>query len=209
MKLIFAHILFCFLLLLTGISFSQSDTLGKTKYSSDFVFNEGIYLTFDEFKKDSPSVKEFFVKKPAPYSDPNFTSIEYICKDSIKTEGNCVLNECWGYSYRGDVYIAHAYYAYYFKMMVIGSVCHFVGLSGIGSTANDIMTGFGGDSEYKQFYLDFETGDVQLFTYKYFSGFLKSHDDALYQELMQQKKKKKLIFKYLLKYNEKHPVYFG
>jgi hypothetical protein len=188
---------------------AQTDTTGKVKYTSDYVFDEGIYLTFDQFKADSPAVREFFVKKPAPYSDPNYTLIEYVCKDSVKTPGNCVLSECWGYSYRGDVYIAHEYYAYYFKLMVIGSVCHFVGLSGIGATGNDIMTGFGGDNEYKQFFLDFETGDVQLFNYKYFSEFLKSHDDALYQELLKQKKKKKLIFKYLLKYNEKHPIYFG
>lgn len=199
-------LIFC---IVVSITFAQSDTLGKVKYTSDFVFDEGIYLTFDQFKADSPSIKKFFIKKPAPYSDPNYTVVEYVCNDSVKTPGNCEIKDCWGYSYRGDVYISHAYYAYYFKLMVIGSVCHFVGLSGIGSTATDIMTGFGGDNEYKQFFLDFETGDVQLFSYKYFSSFLKTHDDVLFQELLKQKKKKKLIFKYLLKYNEKHPVYFG
>lgn len=198
-----------FFFLLPGISFSQTDTAGKVKYTSDYVFNEGIYLTYDQFKTDNPAFKTFFIKKPAPYSDINYIIIEYVCNDSVKTPGNCAIKECWGYSYKGDVYISHEYYAYYFKLMVIGSVCHFVGLSGVGSTANDIMTGFGGDNEYKQFFLDFETGDVQLFSYKYFSDFLKTHDDELYQELIKQKKKRKIIFKYLLKYNEKHPIYFG
>jgi hypothetical protein len=190
-------------------TYAQTDTIGKTKYTSDYTFAEGIYLTFDQFKADNPAIKTFFLKKPVPYSDPNYTVIEYICDDSIKTPGKCEIMDCWGYSYRGDVYISHSYYAYYFKLMVVGSVCHFVGLSGVGSTATDIMTGFGGDNEFKQFFLDFETGDVQLFNYKYFSAFLKTHDDALYQELIKQKKRKKLIFKYLLKYNEKHPIYIG
>lgn len=188
--------------------FPQENSAGKVQYSSDFVFEEGIYLTFDEFKADSPSIKKFSIKKPAPYSDPNFIFLEYACSDSVKETENCKVKDCWGYSYRGDVYISHAYYAYFFKLMVIGSVCHFVGLSGVGSTATDIMTGFGGDNDYKQFYLDFETGDIQIFTYKYFAEFLKYHDEVLYEELIKEKKKKKLIFKYLLKYNEKHPIYF-
>lgn len=209
MRRILRYTLYLSLQLQAFLSFSQIDTISKTKYSSDYVFEEGIYLNLEQFKTDSPAIREFTVKKPTPYSDPNYTILEYVCHDSVKTKESCLVKDCWGYSYRGEIYVAHSYYAYYFKLMVIGSVCHFVGLSGIGETANDIMTGFGGDSDYKQFYLDLETGEVDLFTYKNFSSFLKSHDDELYQELIKQKKKKKLIFKYLLKYNEKHPAYFG
>lgn len=201
------YFLSCILLPCTG--FPQTDTAGKVRYTSDYIFNDGIYLTYQQFKADSPAITEFTIKKPSPYTDPNYTEIEYVCPDSIKTPGKCSIKDCWGYAYHGDIYIAHDYYAYYFKLMVVGAVCHFVGLAGVGSTANDIITGFGGDNEYKQFFLDFETGDVQLFNFKYFSAFLKTHDEALYLELIKQKHRRKLIFKYLLKYNEKHPIYFG
>jgi len=194
--------------LITSYSFSQSDTTGKVRYTSDFVFDEGIYTSFEQFKTDSPAIRKFVVKKPAPYSDPNYKDIVYICPDSVKTPGGCELKDCWGYSYKGDVYIAHAYYSYYFKLMVIGSLCHFVGLNSI-NHANNVITGFSSDSEYQQFFIDFETGKVELFSYKNFSKFLQTHDNELYQDLLKQKKKKKIIFKYLLKYNEKHPAYIG
>jgi len=208
MRLFLKFIIVLFLIPCT--SFPQSDTIGKVKYSSDFVFNDGVYKTFSEFKADSPSIKQFYVKNPSPYADPNYTILEYICPDSVKTLGGCEVKDVWGYAYRGDVYIAHTYYAYYFKLMVVGSLCHFVGLAGIGTyvPANDVMMGFGADSDYQQYMLDFDTGEIVTFNYKNFSYFLQSHDLELYQELMKQKKKKKVIFKYLLKYNERHPIWF-
>jgi len=198
------------LILIPGFSFSQYDTIGKVKYTKDFIFNDGVYKTFSEFKADSPSIKTFFVKNPSPYADPNYTILEYVCPDTVKSSANCELKDVWGYAYRGDVYIAHSYYAYYFKLMVVGSLCHFVGLAGFGSyvPANDVMIGFGADNSFQQYMLDFETGEIVMFNYKNFSVFLKSHDIELYNELMKQKKKKKIIFKYLLKYNERHPVWF-
>ena len=198
-------------ILLPFFSFSQTtDTIGKIKYSSDFVFNDGIYKTFQEFKNDNPSIKNFNVKKPSLYSDPNYKTLEFICPDSVKKSGNCELKDVWGYSYHGDVYVAHSYYAYYFKLIAIGSLCYFFGLSDAGSyiPANGVMMGFGADNEYQQFMIDYETGDIIPFNYKNFSAFLKTHDDELYKELMKQNKKKKIIFKYLLKYNERHPIWF-
>jgi hypothetical protein len=190
--------------------FSQTDTLGKVKYTSDFVFNDGVYKTFQEFKNDSPSVKKFIIKKLAPYSNPNYIQLEYICTDSLKSTGNCDIKDVWGYANKGDIYIAHNYYAYYFKLMVVGALCHFSGLTGYesGINANQMTLGFGNDADYQQFMLDFETGEIEVFNYKKFSAFLLSHDSELYNELQKQKKKKKLIFKYLLKYNERHPIWF-
>ncbi len=192
------------------ISFSQTDTAGKIKYTSDFVFNDGIYKSFQEFKNDSPSVKKFNIKKVTPYSNPNNIRLEYVCPDSATTGHNCELTDVWGYTKNGSVYIAHDYYAYYFKLMVIGALCHFSGLSGTGSVidANQMTLSNDGESDYQQYMLDFETGDVKLFNYKNFSAFLLSHDKDLYNELLKQKKKRKIIFKYLLKYNEKHPIWF-
>jgi hypothetical protein len=208
MKLLLKFIIVLFLT--PCISLSQTDSIGKVKYTSDFVFNDGVYKSFSEFKADSPSIKQFTIKNPSPYADPNYTILEYTCPDSVKTPGGCNLKDVWGYAYHGDVYIAHSYYAYYFKLMVVGSLCHFVGLAGFGTyvPANDVMMGFGADNNYQQYMLNFETGEVFTFNYKNFSLFLKVHDSELYQELMKQKKKKKIIFKYLLKYNERHPIWF-
>ncbi len=208
MKIFFKYI-FVFILL-PLFSSSQTDTIGKVKYTTGFVFNDGIYKTFQEFKNNNPSIKKFTAKKSSPYSNPDYILLAYECPDSLKAHDNCQLKDVWGYTYHGDVYIAHSYYSYYFKLMVIGSVCHFVGLSSsIGvNPYNNLTIGLESDESYQQFMLDFETGKINEFNYKIFSAFLKTHDDVLYKELKKQKKKKKIIFKYLLKYNESHPIWF-
>jgi len=197
-------------LLFPAFCFSQTDTIGKVKYTDDFVFNDGIYKSFLEFKNDNPSITKINVVKPTPLADPNFTMLYYKCPDSVKTTGDCQMKNCWGYCYRGDVYISHLYNSYFFKLMVIGSVCHFAGLAvkGTSTPMSDVVEGFGAANKYQQFFLDFETGEVLPFTYKYFSVFLQKHDDALYQHLEKESGKKKKIFSYLLKYNSKHPIWF-
>jgi hypothetical protein len=180
-------------------------------YTAEFEFTDGIYLSFNDFATNNPSIKEFYVKKPTPLTDPYNTELEYRCPDSLKAPGNCSITDCWGYAYKGDVYIAHSYFAYYFKIQVIGALCHFTGLSGVGMQTpsnNDVVSGFGADNDYRQFMIDFQTGELMIFNYKNLSEFLKLKDNELYQELSQKKKKKKLIFQYLLKYNQRHPIYF-
>jgi len=197
-------------IILPVFAFAQTDTVGKIKYTGDFVFNEGIYKTFQEFKNDSPSIKKFFIKKLNPYSNPNYIQLDYICPDSLKKKNDCEVNDVWGYSNKGDVYISHIYSAYYFKLMVVGALCHFSGITGneSGIDANQVTMNLSTDEDYQQYMLDFETGEVTVFKYKTFCAFLLTHDIDLYNELQKQKKKKKLIFKYLLKYNERHPIWF-
>ncbi|NTW32639.1 MAG: hypothetical protein HGB12_08455 [Bacteroidetes bacterium] len=195
------------LLLLSLPGFSQNDSVKTIKYNRDFVFNDGVYKTFQEFKNNSPSIKKFSVKKASPLSDPNYTLIEY--SDTIADKNK--LKDCWGYCYHGNVYIAHPYYAYYFKLMVIGSLCHYYGISEILSSnafGNNMVTGISFDKDYGQFMLDFKTGITQIFNYKTFLNFIKTNDDELYQELIVQKKKRQIIYMYLLKYNERHPIWF-
>jgi hypothetical protein len=208
MNIVFKYLLV--LILLPILGFSQRDTLGKVKYTSDYVFNDGIYKSFQEFKNDNPSITKIIVKKPTPLANPNFTILNYKCADSSKTTGNCEMKNCWGYCYRGDVYISHLYNSYFFKLMVIGSVCHFAGIAVKGNSTHlaDIDEGFGAANKYQQFFLDFDTGEVLPFNYKNFSVFLQNHDDALYQQLEKESGKKKKIFSYLLKYNSKHPIWF-
>ncbi|MGD0711883.1 MAG: hypothetical protein ABR968_11975 [Bacteroidales bacterium] len=197
-------------LLFPLFSFSQSDTTGKVKYTGDYLFNEGIYKSFLEFKTDNPSITKFTVKKPTPLADPNFTILNYQCPDSSTANGECEMKNCWGYCYRGEIYISHLYHSYFFKLLVIGSVCHFAGLAVTGSSTpmSDIHEGFGAANKYQQFFFDFDTGEMLPFNYKYFSAFLQQHDNALSQQLENESNKRKVIFKYLLKYNAKHPIWF-
>lgn len=198
-------LLFC----LPVVLHAQQDSVEKVKYSKDFVFTDGIYLTFQEFRDNNPSIKRFYVKKNSSISDPNYVKLEYTCPDSANRQTNCEIKDCWGYCYKGDVYIAHVYLAYYYRLMVIGSLCHYAGLSSSSGEFNPgtNLVGVNTDRDFQQFFLDIETGKTYFFNYKTFSAFLKVKDSELYSELMKQKRKRKLIFQYLLKYNEKHPLW--
>jgi len=199
-----------FFLILPLFCFPQSDTIGKVRYTTDFIFNDGVYTTFQEFRNNNPSIREFTIKKPSQFANPGYTILDFEYADTKQTKENSQYKNVWGYSYHGDVYIAHSYNSYFYKLMIIGSVCHFVGLeNSIGvNPYNSLMLGYESEQNYQQFMLDIETGEINTFNFKNFSNFLKTHDVSLYQELIKEKKKKKKIFKYLLKYNEKYPVFF-
>lgn len=203
-------IIYFFIFLFPLGTWAQVDSSGMVQYSKDFAFKDGIYLSFDEFKQNNPSITNFVIKKNLSMADPNYAKLEYTCPDSVSGQHNCEIKDCWGYCYKGDVYIAHAYLAYYYRLMIIGSLCHYAGLSsatGEYSTGTNLV-GVRTEKEFQQFFLDMETGKTYFFNYKNFANFLKERDVDLYETLMKQKRKRKLIFQYLLKYNEKHPVSF-
>jgi len=203
--------IFVLLLLAGNFLFAQTDTTGKVRYSMNYVFKDGVYLTFDEFKNNAPSITDFTVNKIGQLSSSNNVFLEYPCKDSASKGKNCNIDDCWGYCKKGTVYISHAYEGFFFKLMVIGAACHFVALSGFDQPhqMSEPFAQYGAGNDYIQYFLDFDSGEVIPFTYKKFVAFLKVKDEALYHDLsIIKKNRRKLIFLFLLKYNEKHPVYF-
>jgi hypothetical protein len=62
----------------------------------------------------------------------------------------------------------------------------------------------------QQYLLDFKTGRVYEYYRKNFEKLLKNADLELYSEysMLSNSQKKKMMFIYLNKVNEKHPVYF-
>jgi hypothetical protein len=200
------------LLFLTGnFLFAQTDTTGKVRYTHNYIFKDGIYLTFDEFKNNAPSITDFTIVKSGQLSSSNDVILEYPCRDSVSKGKKCEMEDCWGYCNKGTVYISHKSTGLYFKVMVVGAVCHFVALSGFDQSQqmNSTFTQYGAGNDYVQYFLDFDSGIATPFTYKKFVAFLKVKDTDLYKNLsIIKKNRRKLIFLFLLKYNEKHPIYF-
>ncbi len=100
----------------------------------------------------------------------------------------------------------------YFRMFLIGALSHYLWYNRATSGVGNLLAG----SNYlkstihvfKEFVLDFETGETFLFTYRNFKDYLKTHDAELLKELEASKNKRDMIHHFLLKYNEKHPIYF-
>jgi len=191
--------------------YAQSDTV-MVKYTRDFKFNDGIFQTFQEFKNNKPSLPEFEVVKDKIYGEEGSIILRYPCPDSIGSKKTCVIDECFGYSRNGVLYIYQGYPGYYYRMFMVGALSHFVAFNKYGMHdmyfSPEPLAYVGTSNDFAEYLLDLETGETIHFNYRDFCKFLESHDSELFQELQNTRQKRKMIHHFLLKYNEKHPVYF-
>lgn len=209
-KLLFLILLLCFYI--SVLNAQQATDTVMFKYSRDFPFNDGIYLSFSEFKNNRPSFSNFNIINDDQYGRAGSTMLAYPCHDSAGMPKLCAVKECFGYCSQGVVYLWQGYGDYYYRLFIIGALSHYLAFQQYNSypvLVSDQPVGFTGTTaEYTEYLLDFETGESFPFTYKSFSNFLKTHDEELYNALEKSRGKRKLIHNFLLKYNEKHPVYF-
>jgi hypothetical protein len=188
------------------------------QYTPDFEFKEGVYLSVDDFKNNAPIPPSKIVFN-SNKNDKDF--LKYVMNKSTFTyidtagkEQQLKTDKVWGYSSNGVFYINHG--TDFNRVTVIGSICHFVATVPMRVSNPDPFyynQPFGDREQYmyisEQLILDLESGKVMAFSVDNMEGLL-SRDEALHKEFAELKKKKKrdMIFVYLRKYNEKHPVYF-
>ncbi len=207
---IFAAI-FCFFTLLSNPLNAQNDSV-YVKYTRDFKLKDGIYQTFNEFKNNKPSLPEFEVVKDRIYGEEGSIILKYPCPDSIGSKRTCLIDECFAFCKNGVLYLSQGFSGYYYRMFIVGALSHYIAFNR--SSMHDMyfatepMAYMGSTGDYTEYLLDFETGNSIHFNFRDFSDFLKTHDEELYAELQKTKQKRKMIHHFLLKYNEKHPIYF-
>jgi hypothetical protein len=203
---------FVLCLLCVTSAFSQADTnRTMVKYTRDFKFQDGIFMSFNEFKNNAPSIKKFEAIKDKNSSDESAITLRFTQSDSLGKTTNMVVQNCFGFAKNGVLFFGDGNYGYY-RMFIVGALSHIMAYqhntryyddyysnpSALTFTSNDIT----------EYVLDFETGAKIVFTYRNFKDFLKTHDAELLLELEKSKNKREMIHHFLLKYNEKHPVYF-
>lgn len=204
--------LLLFAILIGGTLRAQTDSV---IYNSDFRFKDGLYLDFESFRHNKPILKSDIVSN-SDHNEIDFIrkiagtkSITY--KDSSGIEREISPGKLWGICENNSVYIR--YNGDFNKIVVMGNICHFTAmyttyLSADPGTGG--VTGTGAPVEsMQQYVLDMQTGRVLDFILPNMEELYK-RDEVLYKEFMALKKgkRKKLMFFYLRKYNEKHPVYF-
>lgn len=200
MKLIF--ILFVFLL---SVNLKAQDSL---IYDEDYVFKDGVFRTFNEFKENSPSFVKENIKANFHSFAQNYEKFlvrNIQLKDSINNVYQ--LDSLWGYSYNGIVYI---YYKNQLnRIRVFGSIAHFLVTKEVRNYSSTNYPNYISNNKDSQYFLDFSTGNIYKYNLENFSLILK-RDTMLYNEfsLNSDRKKAKLMFIYLRKYNERNPIYF-
>lgn len=206
----------------TGIAWAQKDSVA---YSNDFVLKEGVYLSYSDFRRNSPVLKQ------AMQAKGDKTQLDYIGKavsenkelvwlhDSL--ENRIETSKLWGYSQNNTLYLN--YETKFYRVPVFGNISHFLGtvevynynaygmyggMYGIGG-----VMGPGGGAikqrEVRQFIFDFYSGEIMDYNLANVEMLI-SRDLKLYEEFMQLKKKKRkeMMMMYVRKFNAAHPIYF-
>jgi hypothetical protein len=209
---------------------SNGQEVGTVKYSPEFKFKEGIFLNFDQVKKNTPILKSRIITQVA-YDNPDF--FELILKekkiqlfDELGSKQEIQTKNIWGFSRNGVLYINLN--DGYFRVTIIGNICHFVASQTTYNSDRYPSYGYGypyyspyyypyssayssGNTnvEMKQYLLDFKTGNVLEYNEESVELLLMA-DPELHDEFasLSKKKRKQMKFLYIRKFNEKNPLYF-
>ncbi|MBR9832146.1 hypothetical protein GYB57_08375 [bacterium] len=186
-------------LFLFFLSFRGFAQLDEVIYQPTFEFNQGVYLTFDEFKNNQPSITQGLQRKGESI---------LIYDDSLKEYFPLNPDRVWGYSTGRGIYISAE--GDFNRLITIGAFSHFAAYVKTISYRIDPY-GFQSPTESQtlvQFLLNFDNGKVFTFSAKNAEPIFQK-DPSLWNEYKKYKgKKEERLFIFLRKYNERYPIYF-
>lgn len=126
---IFSYFIFTliFLLLFLPLSvFSQTDTANMIRYTPDFEFTDGIYLTFEQVRHNAPIPKSRLITDVEYNSKDFFEQVldnKFIYFfDHVGMKQQVRTSDIWGFSRSGVLYISME--DGYYRITIIGSICH-------------------------------------------------------------------------------------
>ena len=200
-----------FIFLWFPVALFAQENVQMVKYEKGYVFQDGIYLTFEEFRNNKPSIIDFKAARNSQFSSQ--INLEYDCIDPKSGQKKvCVAHNCWGYVQNNNVFIAQGPGGFYFRLQIIGALIHYYAIEMHAMPYYDYNYGYpqyrtARHSEGKEYVIEFQTGKKIEFNYKNFSSFLKEKDKELYDELQKTKRKRKMIYHFMIRYNERHDIY--
>lgn len=192
--------------------FAQDTT--KVVVDRNFDFKKGIFLNFDQVKNNNPihisNIITPLEKNAFDFYEEllSFDILVFIDNFGIKKQYD--THNVWGYSKKGKLYI---YWNQNHVMIpIVGTISHF-----IASHVEYDMNSYDPYSYYnsttskrvvtKQYVLFFPTGQVFEFNSNNLD-YIFSLDQDIYNEWsdLSRRKKKKLMFVFLRKFNQKYPL---
>jgi len=186
-------------------------------YSKDFVFKEGLYVSYEQFKHNSPvEIKKIifdYDKTKLDFLKAVTGKKEIVFLNDSNQKVIIKTSDIWGYCQNQAIYIRYS--DDFFRVPIVGNICHFLGyqyVSGGYSNPNIFggsQTFQGAVKEQTQFIFDNQTMQIMMFDVNTIDLILE-RDGELHKEFiaLSNKKKRQSTFLYLRKYNEKHPLYF-
>ena len=104
MNRLLGFLFLCFIIPLAG------QGQNKVEYSADFVFNDGLYITFEDFKNNNP-IPITHILSDYDIRDPEYLNIivsqdSVVYYDNLFEERSIAVKDLWGYCKRNKVFIA-------------------------------------------------------------------------------------------------------
>ncbi|MDR2836457.1 MAG: hypothetical protein LBV69_09780 [Bacteroidales bacterium] len=199
------------------LSFSQQDSI---KYDFSFQFKEGIYFNFNQLKYNLPLAFNKIINFPEGENEFEFfdTVIHLKFYDEYGILKEINKKDIWGYSIGGKPYI---FFANKFNMIPsLGTISYFVTTVFVtryyGGDYNPFYGGFYEnypirsykEAELRQFFLSMKTGKIFEYDEKNVSMLIKDDSQLSEQfEKLSKRKQKKQKYDFIIKYNERHPLY--
>ncbi|MDR2887154.1 MAG: hypothetical protein LBV26_03990 [Bacteroidales bacterium] len=209
---------------------------GMEKYTPGFRFKDGVYVNFEQVRQNSPVPKAKLLST-IDYNDADFfrklfENDKVYYYDDMGTRQEIAKSQVWGYSRNGILYIRMQ--EGFSRITFIGSICHFVAdittedryygspYSPYGYYDPYYYSPYSYYSPYyyspysrrstrtelKQFIIDWESGRVMNFDVEN-TNLVLMKDHELHEEFarLSRKKKRDMLFVFIRKYDEKHPLY--
>lgn len=213
--MVYRLLLIVFMVLDQLSGWAQNDSIA---YNPATPLTEGIYLNYNDFRKNDA------IKKEQVETNINKEQLDFFGKvidqeklTYIKSSStNTILTkDVWGYVQNGTLFIN--YKNNFYRVPVFGSICHFVALVEVsnyypgyypvnygGTVGTSVKT-----KEVREFIMNFYDGITEEQSMEKIEKLL-SRDETIYKEYMSLKKKKRReqVSRYIRKYNELHPIYF-
>ena len=207
----------------------QSDSSAMVKYTPEYRFNDGIFLSFSQVKTNKSISASRIRSNIDPYDMNFFKNLvekdmivyfdEFGSQTQVKTE------KIWGFAQEGKLFIN--YNGEFNRIPIIGEIGHFISDITVYENNYDPYSRAYYDSYYnrnsyynrgyprsskskemRQYLVNFQTGEVLSYGLEEVKVIL-MEDPALYDEFIDLKKRKQkdLMFFFIRRYNENHPLY--
>ncbi len=201
-----------------SLAFMQN-TKDSIRYTIDFKFNDGVFLTFDQVTSNRATPFKNII------SNENYLSDDFVSKVLTKDKIRIFINgekteiltkNIWGYAKNGVLYIHHT--KTFYRIPSIGSISFFIANIKIkyqsqtdpwntnyyNSINQDYTT-----TELHKFLLNFKDGTLYDYSIQNIAKLISS-DTQLFNEFiaLKKRKRKQMSFIYIRRFNENNPLFF-
>lgn len=204
------------LLALFKFAFIAEAQQTKVVVDNKFKFHDGLFLTFEQVKDNNAIPVSNIIasgdKSTKKFWDNLFQNENIYYIDETGEKKAVESSKVFGFAFKGKLYIRM--YGATALVPVLGKISHFI----IAYNVTEIYDPFydpltmdypqtSNRIETKQMIIDFDTGQILDFNVKNIEPIF-ARDTELFSEWskLSKRKKKKLIFVYLQKYNQKHKL---